>query len=88
MMQFAVLALCASATSMVQVYSTDLDGASHVEQVIRQEVWYPEPAAPPQQMPGWPKSMGVAAMYGPTGATLADINGDGYLEIIAGSTDN
>ncbi|MDH4212247.1 MAG: VCBS repeat-containing protein, partial [candidate division WOR-3 bacterium] len=86
MIQFTILMLCVSATSTVQVYSTDLDGASRVECVIEQDILHPD--APPQQMPGWPKYMGVNANYGPTGATLADVNGDGYLEIIAGSTDN
>jgi hypothetical protein len=81
-----MLILCASATSTVQVYSTDLEGALHVERVIRPEMLHPDAA--PQQMPGWPQYMGVNANYGPTGATLADLNNDGYLEIIAGSTDN
>ena len=86
MMQMIVLMVCAGVAGTVQIYSTDLEGASHVERVIEQEMHNSD--APPQQMPGWPQYMGVAAYYGPTGATLADINNDGYLEIIAGSTDN
>ena len=86
MMAFTCLMLCAGIAGTVQVYSTDLDGASHIEELICKEASRRD--APPQQMPGWPKYMGVAALYGPTGATLADVNNDGYLEIIAGSTDN
>jgi len=86
MIQLVVVLICASSTGTVQVYSTDLDGASHIECFVEQDILHPD--APPQQMPGWPKYMGVNANYGPTGATLADVNGDGYLEIIAGSTDN
>jgi len=68
-----------------EVYSTDLDGAYRLEAVI------PNPntlyRTRPQQMPGWPKNMGVHPNYRPSGVSLADVNDDGYLEIIAGSTD-
>ena len=86
MIQLIVVLICAGSTGTVQVYSTDLDGVSHIEYFVEQDILHPD--APPQQMPGWPKYMGVNANYGPTGATLADVNGDGYLEIVAGSTDN
>lgn len=43
---------------------------------------------PPEQMPGWPKYMGVHPNYKPSGVSLVDINNDGYLEIIAGSTNS
>lgn len=41
----------------------------------------------PQPMPGWPKSVGTHPNYKPSGIALADINADGYLEVILGSTD-
>ena len=44
-------------------------------------------AAPPM-LPGWPQFMGVAGLFAPVGVTLADLDGDGDLEVIAGSTDN
>ena len=40
----------------------------------------------PVQMPGWPINIGAAANQSPSGICLADIHGDGILEIIAGST--
>lgn len=39
------------------------------------------------QLPGWPQTMAVAPLYSPSGVTLADLNGDDTLEVIAGSTD-
>lgn len=39
-------------------------------------------------MPNWPQRVGVGPVYKPVGVTLADINGDDTLEVIAGSTDN
>lgn len=41
-----------------------------------------------QLMPNWPQRVGVGSMYRPVGVTLADLNGDDTLEIIAGGTDN
>ncbi len=41
----------------------------------------------PQPMPGWPKNVGTHPNYKPSGIALVDINNDGYLEIILGSTD-
>lgn len=43
---------------------------------------------PPQQMPGWPQSIGVHPNYKPSGVALVDITGDGMLEVIVGSTNN
>jgi hypothetical protein len=37
-------------------------------------------------MPGWPKIMTTHSSYTPVGATMADLDGDGIMEIIAGST--
>ena len=72
----------------VEVISTDLNGATYVDRnatIVQPEIII---NAPPQQMPGWPKTMGVHPNYKPSGVSLADMNGDGYLEIIAGSTNN
>ena len=41
------------------------------------------------QMPGWPRQMGIYSMYSPCeGPIQVDIDGDGNLEIFAGSTDS
>jgi len=66
-------------------YTTNLDGSIHREQIILEHDITGR--TPPQQMPGWPKTMGTHPNYKPSGVSLADINGDGYLEIIASSTD-
>ena len=39
-------------------------------------------------MPGWPQTMGFSVPYYPVGIVLADVDSDGDLEVIAGSTDN
>ena len=72
-----------SATS--QVYSTDLDGRANI--VTEHTSTAAFSFAPPQQMPGWPKYMGTHPNYKPSGISFADLNQDGNLEIIAGSTD-
>jgi len=69
-----------------EVYFTDSEGKSHVIETIPAPFNFSN--MQPQQMPGWPKNMGVNPNYAPSGVSLADINGDGNLEIIAGSTDN
>ncbi|MEO0073939.1 MAG: FG-GAP-like repeat-containing protein, partial [candidate division WOR-3 bacterium] len=49
----------------------------------------PAPAADGLQlMPNWPQHVGVGPMYRPVGVTLADLNGDDTMVIIAGGTDN
>ncbi len=42
----------------------------------------------PPVLPGWPQQMGTDAIFAPAGVSLADLEGDGPLEVIAGSTDN
>jgi hypothetical protein len=85
MISLIILLVLSNNPATVEVYSTDLNGASRIEAVI------PNPnrsfRTPPQQMPGWPKNMGVHPNYRPSGVIFADVTGDGYLEILAGSTD-
>jgi len=82
-----LLVLVLTVSSQVDVYRTTLDGQAEKVGVITRPS-LPVPKSPPQQMPNWPKSMGTHPNYKPSGVSLADINGDGDLEIIAGSTDN
>lgn len=85
MFQSFILIFCLSNPMTATRYTTNLDGSIHQEQIITEHDVTGR--TPPQQMPGWPKSMGTHPNYKPSGVSLADINGDGYLEIIASSTD-
>jgi hypothetical protein len=42
----------------------------------------------PPYHPGWPQTMGTHSLYKPVGVVLADVDADGLLEVLAGSTDN
>ncbi len=42
----------------------------------------------PQYHSGWPQTMGTHPNYKPVGIVLADVDGDGPMEVLAGSTDN
>lgn len=42
----------------------------------------------PPVMPGWPQTMGVTVPFAPVGVVLADVDHDGNIEVVAGSTDN
>jgi WD40 repeat protein len=83
MINFIIL-LCVLVPDAVEVYSTDIEGRSYVEEIVSH---YPQKnLTSPQQMPGWPQNMGAHPNYGPSGVSLADVNEDGFLEILAGST--
>ncbi|MGQ9702901.1 MAG: FG-GAP-like repeat-containing protein, partial [bacterium] len=72
--------------SPAEVYKTNLDGKTYSIGTFNSN-WI-KTFIPPEQMPGWPKSVGVNPTYKPSGVNLADINNDGDLEIIVGSTNN
>lgn len=63
-------------------YSKDYHGYSHIEG-FRTQSYTPtfQIRDSLSQMPGWPKNIGVHAY----GVALADVNGDGYLEIVLGT---
>ncbi|MCD4723590.1 MAG: VCBS repeat-containing protein, partial [Bacteroidales bacterium] len=71
--------------SVVEVYSTDLDGRFNLESIIPNVQEYSD--AIPEQMPGWPQSMVVPSYYAPSGVSLVDVDEDGFLEIISACTD-
>lgn len=71
--------------SSVGIYSTDLDGRFSLESIITDIPEYSD--AIPEQMPGWPQSMLVPSYYAPSGVSLADVDEDGFLEIISACTD-
>jgi hypothetical protein len=47
----------------------------------------PDRLTPPYHS-GWPQTMGTHPNYKPVGIVLADVDADGELEVLAGSTDN
>ena len=71
--------------SVVEVYSTDLDGRFNLESIIPDIQEYSDVI--PEQMPGWPQSMVVPSYYAPSGISLVDVDEDGFLEIISACTD-
>lgn len=85
-MTLLIAFLVAIIPQTVEVYQTDLDGkvqlAGHTNTTVQNF------NTPPRQMPGWPKTMGTHPNYKPSGVSLADLNRDGRLEVVAGSTDN
>ncbi len=85
-MTLSIVFLLALTTQSVVVYKTNLDGQVQYVGTTLSPVHNFN--TPPQQMPGWPKSMGTHPNYKPSGVSLADLNNDGCLEIVAGSTDN
>jgi len=68
-----------------KIYSTGLDGSIQEHIIAIPEVNYEQHRIPPQQMPGWPKTVSTHPNYKPSGISLADINNDRNLEIIVGS---
>lgn len=86
MIQSFILIFCLSNSLTATRYTTNLDGSIHREQIITAHDVTGR--TPPQQMPGWPQIMGTHPNYKPSGVSLADIDNNGNLEIIAGSTDN
>jgi hypothetical protein len=86
MFQSFILIFCLSNPMTATRYTTHLDGSIHQEQIITE--YDITGRTPPQQMPGWPNTMGTHPNYKPSGVSLADIDNNGTLEIIAGSTDN
>lgn len=81
-----IILLCLIIAGSNQIYKTSEDG--NVIELGTVPVVYDNILTPPQQMPGWPKTMGVHPNYKPSGVSLVDINDDGDLEIIAGSTNS
>ncbi len=47
----------------------------------------PSALVPPPIMSGWPQLMGTTPNFSPVGVTLADVDANGDLEVVAGSTD-
>ncbi|MBC8490221.1 MAG: T9SS type A sorting domain-containing protein [Bacteroidetes bacterium] len=78
------LSLNAQGTA-VGVYSTDLDGRNYLYSFIPDVQEYS--GTIPEQMPGWPQNMVVPSYFAPSGVSLADVDEDGFLEIISGCTD-
>ncbi|MBM2839933.1 MAG: 5'-Nucleotidase domain protein [Bacteroidetes bacterium] len=85
---YSALLMCTSFVALAQLGTTSADapnpGAMHTDGKAQQ---HQERTSNLPQLPGWPQTMAVAPLYSPSGITLADLNGDDTLEIVAGSTD-
>ncbi|MFH1861208.1 MAG: FG-GAP-like repeat-containing protein [bacterium] len=74
-------------TAPVQGYP-DRAGVEHPLSLLQKTTKTPGPTDDYPQMPGFPVYMGVGALFAPTeGPIQVDVDGDGNLEIFAGSTD-
>ncbi|MCD4774467.1 MAG: FG-GAP-like repeat-containing protein [Candidatus Aegiribacteria sp.] len=60
--------------------------SSYSDNYLDLESPVPGPLTAPVPMPNWPQSIGMTQYYPPSGVCLADIFGDGFLEIIATSS--
>lgn len=83
-----VLTLLNTATIEAGRFQTNLDNSHSRIGTARISDIREAGRAAPQQMPGWPQHMPVPASFAPSGVVLADINHDGYCEILAGTTLN
>lgn len=72
--------------SLLQATSSATQDAREGGKVIRTTMPPSGIRAPLPSMPGWPVTMSTHTNYLPTGATMADLDGDGIMEILAGST--
>lgn len=68
-----------------KIYSTDLDGSIQEYKIDVVKIQSYQERTPPQQMPGWPKTISTHPNYKPSGISLADINNDGKIDIIVAS---
>jgi len=73
-------------TTQADISRTNLDDSYTIGEQSHHKT-YPA-RTPPEQMPGWPKQMPAAAFFAPSGVVLADINEDGYCEVLTGTTSN
>ena len=69
-----------------QSYITTTTDATIGGNVIKTGYTYDAPRAYLPSMPNWPKTIISNANYNSSGATMADLDGDGIMEILAGST--
>ena len=60
--------------------------SSYPDNLLGPESSVTNPLTAPVQMPNWPISIGWTSPYPASGVCLADIFGDGFLEIICGSS--
>ncbi|MEO0190274.1 MAG: FG-GAP-like repeat-containing protein [candidate division WOR-3 bacterium] len=81
-----LLLVCILINFPSEILKTDLDCKTY--SIGKYDIGWARPFIPPEQMPNWPKSVGVNPYYAPSGVNLADIDNDGDLEIILGSTNN
>uniref|UniRef100_A0A7V0Z6Z2 T9SS type A sorting domain-containing protein n=1 Tax=candidate division WOR-3 bacterium TaxID=2052148 RepID=A0A7V0Z6Z2_UNCW3 len=81
-----IFIICILLNSPIETITPDVDARTYTMRESAPD-WI-QTFTPPQQMPNWPKTIGVSPYYAPSGVSLADINNDDDLEIIVGSTNN
>ncbi|MEO0184359.1 MAG: T9SS type A sorting domain-containing protein [candidate division WOR-3 bacterium] len=81
-----LIAVIIMVNSPGEIMKTDLDGRTYSIENLNAN--WTQTFTPPQQMPNWPKTIGVNPYYAPSGVNLADVDNDGDIEIIVGSTNN
>jgi len=90
MISLIAIFLFTIASTQTDLYIKDEDGVLYIEEtnIVPQYDFFYDSRDSFPQMPGWPQHVGVSGTSRPTGVTLADVNEDGYLEILVGSSDS
>ncbi|MBN2172049.1 MAG: VCBS repeat-containing protein [Candidatus Krumholzibacteriota bacterium] len=83
---------CAMPGALLAGTTAPIDAANPGEALVDAAIEGAEATADvrtaPPILPGWPQVMGTHPTYSPVGVVLADLERDGDLEVLAGSTDN
>jgi hypothetical protein len=86
---FATPAVLAQGWTTVPAGAPDAAALCPAPLARDESIAVPSPSrSSPSYHQGWPQTMGIQVSFRPSGIVLADVNRDGDLEVLAGSTDN